>query len=377
MVALKEVFFVLYFFFFQCCSNAQPCPENPGMVHCSIDTAVSDNSWISEISVRRIPNTLTSARSVSWRPDQSISQGEGAYRVVVRKREERASFVFSDNITASFGMFVLDNLEFDARYEALVCYGNVTRELLRNDSGFIPECGYCRTCFGTGIEVFLNITSTTVADVLVSSQVESQLYECRATGSPLPLQIMWRMSSGSRLTNNMDGVIITTYVNNGEIISILRMYRDLQDVTCSVSSTSSSNSISRGYFQPVDPVIAFIEIVESTVKERTFGTVYQCQAVGEPSPLMIGWRAVESQGRAVELTDDIVNVEILNSVDGEIFISELSLLNDDYTSIACVVASGNYSVTEESFQATIKSTSTSKNLAWEFDKKSFFSPTAR
>ena len=170
-------------------------------------------------------------------------------------------------------MFVLDNLEFGTRYEALVCYRNITRELLRNDSGFIPECGYCRTCFGTGTEgkllnilpfinimacvypVFLNITSTTVADVLVSSQVESQLYECRATGSPLPLQITWEMSGGSRLTNEMDGVIITNYVNNSEIVSILRVYLDLQDVTCSVSSTSSSSSISRGNFQPVDPII--------------------------------------------------------------------------------------------------------------------------
>lgn len=64
----------------------------------------------------------------------------------------------------------------------------------------------------------------------------------------------------------------------------------------------------------------------------------------------------------MKLTDDIVNVEILNSVDGEIFISELSLISDGYTSIACVVLSGNYSVTEENFQPTIISTSTGKSL---------------
>ena len=32
-------------------------------------------------------------------------------------------------------------------YEALICYANITEDFLEIDSGFIPECGHCRTCF--------------------------------------------------------------------------------------------------------------------------------------------------------------------------------------------------------------------------------------
>lgn len=45
-------------------------------------------------------------------------------------------------------MFTL-NLEYNTRYEALVCYANTTRNFLDLNSGFIPECGFCHTCFRT------------------------------------------------------------------------------------------------------------------------------------------------------------------------------------------------------------------------------------
>lgn len=46
-------------------------------------------------------------------------------------------------------MFTIDGLDSNVRYEALVCYENITRPFLANDSGFIEQCGYCRTCFKT------------------------------------------------------------------------------------------------------------------------------------------------------------------------------------------------------------------------------------
>lgn len=44
--------------------------------------------------------------------------------------------------------FALDfDFAFNEPYEALICYANITEEFLEIDSGLIPECGYCRTCF--------------------------------------------------------------------------------------------------------------------------------------------------------------------------------------------------------------------------------------
>ena len=48
--------------------------------------------------------------------------------------------------------FTVDELDFDATYEVLVCYSMAVPRLIRNNSefGFIAQCGYCRTCFSTG-----------------------------------------------------------------------------------------------------------------------------------------------------------------------------------------------------------------------------------
>lgn len=54
--------------------------------------------------------------------------------------------------TRSSDGFTVDDLDFDAHYEILVCYSMAVPRLNRNNSefGFIQQCGYCQTCFTTG-----------------------------------------------------------------------------------------------------------------------------------------------------------------------------------------------------------------------------------
>lgn len=104
---------------------------------------------------------------------------------------------------------------------------------------------------------FIDITSATVANVLVSSEVVSVIYECRAVGIPLPLLIYWQaqeMGSNNviQLTNSIDGVQISNYTNNSEIVSVLRLSNNFQSVTC---GANNSQSASRRDFQRIDPII--------------------------------------------------------------------------------------------------------------------------
>ena len=67
---------------------------------------------------------------------------------------------------------------------------------------------------------------------------------------------------------------------------------------------------------------------------------YICQAIGFPTPLSITWEAEdESQGAIVEVSDELLGVEIITSIENDEIISELRLLsNERFHSPICVIA---------------------------------------
>lgn len=49
-------------------------------------------------------------------------------------------------------MFDLGNLDFDTRYQVFVCYAEDSLDFDEENPAFVPECGFCRTCFRTPSE---------------------------------------------------------------------------------------------------------------------------------------------------------------------------------------------------------------------------------
>ena len=68
---------------------------------------------------------------------------------------------------------------------------------------------------------------------------------------------------------------------------------------------------------------------------------YICQAIGFPTPLSITWEAEdESQGAIVEVSDELLGVEIITSIENDEIISELQLLQTtEFSSPVCVISS--------------------------------------
>lgn len=227
------------------------------------------------------------------------------------------------------------------------------------------------------LTVYLNITSATVAKVFVLSEVESELYTCRSVGSPLPLELGWsaqEMISNTviQLIDSLDGVQIDTRVEvSGETVSVLRLSfgGNFQSPICRVTNSASNGVLSNTQFTRVDPItgihgsygsfwiiniticLASLNITKAIVSFQNERKIYECRAIGVPLPLHISWRAEDDQGRAVELSDDGSDIEIVNSIKNGETISELRLSDDKFDSIVCVVTNGNYpGVVEEEFQ---------------------------
>ena len=67
--------------------------------------------------------------------------------------------------------------------------------------------------------------------MLVSSEVESVIYECRAIGFPLPLDVTF-LEGGNALTDGMDGVEVRVFMDGNETVGVLRLRGDSQSVMC-------------------------------------------------------------------------------------------------------------------------------------------------
>ena len=114
--------------------------------------------------------------------------------------------------------------------------------------------------------MLLNITSSTVAQVLVLAKVDSELYTCRAVGDPLPLELEWRAQGGgtdvTRLTNNIDGLQISTSEGeSGEIVSALRLRLggDFLSPYCSVTNNGSNALLANRRFTRVEPITGMFD----------------------------------------------------------------------------------------------------------------------
>ena len=114
--------------------------------------------------------------------------------------------------------------------------------------------------------MILNITSATVSAVVtLSSEVLSEVYVCRAIGAPAPLEINWSAAEtrsagpgNARLTNAIEGVEISNYMENREAVSELKLSEDanLSSVYCRVNAHGSdAGVIIITQFQQLDPVI--------------------------------------------------------------------------------------------------------------------------
>ena len=69
--------------------------------------------------------------------------------------------------------------------------------------------------------------------MLVSSEVESVIYECRAIGFPSPLDMTF-LEGGNALTDDMDGVEVRVFMNmdGDQTVGVLRLRNDSQSVMC-------------------------------------------------------------------------------------------------------------------------------------------------
>lgn len=109
--------------------------------------------------------------------------------------------------------------------------------------------------------VFLNITRATVVRVFVPSEVESEMYTCRAVGSPLPPRFLWNaQETGSnnevQLMNSIDGVQRLSHEENGEGVGILRLRSDgtFHSPYCAITSTASNGMLDNREFTRMDPI---------------------------------------------------------------------------------------------------------------------------
>lgn len=74
----------------------------------------------------------------------------------------------------------------------------------------------------------------------MSSEVESKIYECRAVGFPLPVEVIYESREPgigvTILTDIMDGVKIRSFQEDGETVSVLRLHSDLRSIACRVTN---------------------------------------------------------------------------------------------------------------------------------------------
>lgn len=102
--------------------------------------------------------------------------------------------------------------------------------------------------------IAFSITSATITDVLVSSEIKSEIYECRAV--PLPLEINWRArqegsTNSIALTNSVDGIEISSYNDNDEAISVLMIRisdgNNFQTIGCRVTENGAGRVITNNF----------------------------------------------------------------------------------------------------------------------------------
>ena len=109
--------------------------------------------------------------------------------------------------------------------------------------------------------MLLNITSATVAQVLVMSEVESELYTCRAVAEPTSPEITWsaqRNRTGNivQLEDGIDGIHISNTEENGETVSILRLPFDGKFLLpfCALSNNVSNGDVQNQDFTLLDSI---------------------------------------------------------------------------------------------------------------------------
>ena len=117
--------------------------------------------------------------------------------------------------------------------------------------------------------MLLNITNATVSQVLVLSKPVGEIYSCRAVGSPLPLEITWRAqengsSSNLRLSNEIDGVLITGSIDGSETVSTLQLHfnSNFHLPFCTLTNSASNGVLRNSEFLSMDPIIGMYVIIQ-------------------------------------------------------------------------------------------------------------------
>jgi hypothetical protein len=87
-------------------------------------------------------------------------------------------------------------------------------------------------------------------DVLVSSEVESKIYECRAVGIPTDVTITFRQESDPR---PLSGVEVQSFVENGETVGTVRLRPNIGSIECAAEN-GNSQSIRSNNFQRLAPI---------------------------------------------------------------------------------------------------------------------------
>jgi hypothetical protein len=93
-------------------------------------------------------------------------------------------------------------------------------------------------------------------------EVESNIYTCRAVGSPSPRQITWSARErGSndvvQLTNSIDGVEISDNEReNSGLVGTLRLTSSgsFSSPFCAVTNDASNGVLRNGEFTPIEPI---------------------------------------------------------------------------------------------------------------------------
>lgn len=98
--------------------------------------------------------------------------------------------------------------------------------------------------------------------MVVSSEVESKIYECRVIGFQGFQGIAWRGRQGRNnsffiLTDGRDGAEISSSTENDETVSVLRLRGNLESISCRVG-IPGSGIVTRTNFQQLDPIFGMI-----------------------------------------------------------------------------------------------------------------------
>lgn len=103
--------------------------------------------------------------------------------------------------------------------------------------------------------MLLNITSATVASVLVMSEVESELYTCRGVAEPMSPEITWRIGN-SNVVDGVNGVHISFSEENGETVSTLRLPSggDFLPPFCMLTNSVSNGGVQNEEFMRLDSI---------------------------------------------------------------------------------------------------------------------------